>query len=230
MPTLLLTGANRGIGLGLARAYAGDGWRVIATCRDPAAARELSDLAAASAGRVTVHALDVTDGAAVTALARQRKGEAIDVLLNNAGVGESGYAFGKTDYTAWAHTLDANAMGPQRMAEAFADSVARSAKRTIVGITSLMGSMADNGSGGYVAYRSSKAALNMVIVTLAVDLAPRGITAIAIHPGWVKTDMGGPGAKLSVAQSVANMRKIIDRATLAESGKFFNHSGEELPW
>lgn len=230
MPTLLLTGANRGIGLGLARSYAADGWRVIATCRDPAAAHELGDLAAASQGRVTVHALDVTDGAAVTALARQLKGDALDLLLNNAGVGESGYAFGKTDYTVWAHTLDTNAMGPQRMAEAFVDHVARSAKRTMVGITSLMGSMADNGSGGYVAYRSSKAALNMVIVTLSVDLAPRGITAIAIHPGWVKTDMGGPGGKLTVAQSVANMRKVIDRAALAESGKFFNHSGEELPW
>ena len=230
MPSVLVTGANRGIGLGLARSYAGDGWRVFATCRAPRAATELTEIAAGASGRVSVHALDVTDGAGVTALAAALKSEAIDVLVNNAGVGESGYSFGATDYAAWGHTLDVNAMAPMRMAEAFVEHVARSQRRAIVAITSAMGSMADNRSGGYVAYRSSKAALNMVMVTLAVDLRPRGITAVAIHPGWVQTEMGGPGAKLTVAQSVANLRATIDKLTPAQSGKFFNHSGEEFPW
>jgi NAD(P)-dependent dehydrogenase (short-subunit alcohol dehydrogenase family) len=231
MPTLLITGANRGLGLEFVTQYAREGWRVIACCRDPGKARELQALATKKkSSAVTVHALDVSDFGAVDALSRSMPDESIDLLLNNAGVYGSREKLGKVEYEVWARTLRVNTMGPLKMVEAFVEQVARSQKKQVVNVSSLMGSIADNGSGGSYAYRSSKAALNMVTMSLSHDLQPRGIGAFVIHPGWVATDMGGPEAPTKTPDSVAGMRAVIAKATLADSGKFFDWEGNVLPW
>src|SRR5262245_55992476 len=145
-------------------------------------------------------------------------------------MGADGQTIGKIDYDAWAKVLDANTMGPMRVSEAFVDKVARSKRKLIVTLTSGMGSIGDNTSGGAFAYRSSKAAVNMVMRSLAIDLAPRGITCVVINPGWVRTDMGGAHATLTPAESVTRLRRLIESLGLAQSGKFFNHDGREYAW
>ena len=229
--TVLVTGANRGLGLEFARQYAGDGWRVFAACRAPESARELKALESRHEDRLSVLALDVTDGAAVKAAAGRLRHEAIDLLLNNAGVGSPpGQKIGSFDYAAWLRVLDANVLGPARMVESFVENVAKSRDKRIVTVTSLMGSIADNSSGGSYAYRSSKAAVNAAMKSFAIDLAPRGITCAVVHPGWVRTDMGGAGGKLSAAESVGALRSLIDSLKREDSGKFFNYDGKSLPW
>jgi NAD(P)-dependent dehydrogenase (short-subunit alcohol dehydrogenase family) len=229
--TVLVTGANRGLGLEFARQYAEDGWRVFAACRAPDSARELKALASQHADRLSVLALDVTDGAAAKAAAGRLRNEAIDLLLNNAGVGSPpGQKIGSFDYAAWLRVLDANVLGPARMVESLVENVAKSRDKRIVTVTSLMGSIADNSSGGSYAYRSSKAAVNAAMKSFAIDLAPRGITCAVVHPGWVRTDMGGAGGKLSAAESVGALRSLIDSLKRADSGKFFNYDGKPLPW
>jgi NAD(P)-dependent dehydrogenase (short-subunit alcohol dehydrogenase family) len=231
MPTVLITGANRGLGLEFARQYAAEGWQVFAACRAPKGAKELQQLAAESGGHVHVLEIDVTDAASVRAAAAGLKGEAIDLLLNNAGVGAPpGQQLGKLDYAAWARVLDTNSLGPMRVVEAFLENVAKSHVKQVVTITSGMGSIADNTSGGSYAYRSSKAAVNMVMKSLSVDLAPRGITCVVMHPGWVRTDMGGSSGKLSPPESIKAMRSVIAALRLEDSGKFLNYTGKPYPW
>ena len=226
MPSVLVTGSNRGIGLEFVRQYAAEGWRVHATCRRPEAADALNALS----GDIAVHRLDVTDEAARAALADALSGEALDLLLNNAGIYGSRQDFGAIDHDGWARVLEVNAIAPIALAERFLPHLARGKGRKIAFITSQMGSIADNGSGGYYAYRSSKAALNAAVRSLAIDLAPRGIVAVLLHPGWVRTDMGGPNARLDPETSVANMRRMIERAGPRQSGRFLAHDGRELPW
>jgi NAD(P)-dependent dehydrogenase (short-subunit alcohol dehydrogenase family) len=231
MPSTLITGANRGLGLEFARQYLADGWQVYAGCRDPDFASELLPLANASDEKLQILALDVTDPVRVQAAAAELDGQAIDLLLNNAGVGgPRGQTIGNIDYEAWAKVLNVNTMGPLRVSEAFIDHVARSERKLIVTLTSGMGSIADNTSGGSIAYRSSKAAVNMVMRSLAVDLAPHGITCVVVNPGWVLTDMGGPHASLTTAESVTMLRRLIARLGPAQSGKFFNYDGREYAW
>jgi NAD(P)-dependent dehydrogenase (short-subunit alcohol dehydrogenase family) len=231
MPSVLITGANRGLGLEFARQYLDDGWQVFAACRDPASASELRRLADPSDDKLRIMALDVTDPMSIQATAAELKGQAIDLLLNNAGVmGTQGQTIGNIDYETWAKVLDVNTLGPMRVSEAFVDHVARSERKLIVTLTSGMGSIADNTSGGSVAYRSSKAAVNMVTRSLAIDLAPRGITCVVVNPGWVLTEMGGPHARITPAESVRRMRDLIATLGPARSGRFFNHDGREYPW
>ena len=226
-PTVLITGANRGLGLEFARQFAADGWHVIATCRQPNAAKALM----AIKGDMRVRALDTTDPAQVGALARALKSEAIDLLINNAGIyGPRKVAFGRVDKDSWREVLEVNVMGPLMVSEALADHVARSTRKTVVTLTSMMGSIALNESGGSYIYRSSKAALNMVMKGLSVSLKPRGITVALIHPGWVRTDMGGASAQLSAEESVTAMRRIIDNLKPDDNGGFFNYDGKEIPW
>jgi NAD(P)-dependent dehydrogenase (short-subunit alcohol dehydrogenase family) len=232
MPAILITGANRGLGLEFARQYAADGWRVFATCRDPVSASNLKNLADASNGAMEIVALDVADLASIKAAARRFDGAPIDVLLNGAGVmgPRQQQQFGRIDYTAWIDVLDINTLGPMRVSEAFIEHVARSDRKLIVTITSGMGSLADNTSGGWIAYRTSKAAVNMVMRSLAIDLAPRGISCVVVNPGWVRTDMGGPTATLSPQESITAMKRLIERLGPNQSGKFFNYNGREYPW
>lgn len=226
MPTILITGANRGIGLELAKQYAGDGWSVIATARDPKAADGLKALK----GDIRIEALEVTDEQQIQALARKLDGLAIDVLLNNAGMLTGYESFGATDTQSWLKTLHVNSIAPLKLMEALVEHVARSKQKKIVSISSGMGSMGGHASSGAYAYRSSKAALNMVTVTAANELRPRGISVAVVSPGWVRTDMGGAGAALDVKESAAGIRKAIDKLNVGISGQFFNYSGENLPW
>ncbi|HLP99287.1 MAG TPA: SDR family oxidoreductase [Sideroxyarcus sp.] len=233
MKTLLITGANRGIGLEFCKQYAAAGWRVLACCREPDKAEALKQLAAHHPDLIQLHALDVADHAQIEQLAHTLSGEAIDLLINNAGVypaSDKRGGFGHTDYAEWIAAFNINTMAPLKMVEAFIEQIARSQQKLIVTITSQMGSIDDNGSGGSYLYRSSKAAANMVVKSLAVDLKGRGITAVAFHPGWVKTDMGGPNAMISTEQSVADMRKVIAGLTLADTGKFIGNDGVVIPW
>lgn len=231
MPNILITGANRGLGLEFARQYAADGWQVYATCRDPNSASELRRLAEAKNKEMQIMALDVTDLASINAAATKLEGQPIDLLLNNAGVGgPRNQAIGNIDYDAWARVLDVNTLGPLRVSEAFVDNVALSERKLIVTLTSGMGSIADNTSGGAFAYRSSKAAVNMVMRSLAIDLAPRRITCVVVNPGWVQTDMGGPHGNQTPAESVTKLRRLIGDLEPAHSGRFFNHNGREFAW
>jgi NAD(P)-dependent dehydrogenase (short-subunit alcohol dehydrogenase family) len=227
MPTCLITGASRGIGLEFAKQYLAEGWSVHASCREPQRADELARLT----GPIEVHALDVTDFARIEALARRLEGVAIDLLINNAGVyGPRVVPYDFVDYGAWADVLRTNAMAPLKMSAVFSKHVARSQHRTIASLTSLMGSIGDNTSGGAYIYRSSKAALNAVMKSLAIDLRGKEITVVVLHPGWVRTDMGGSGATLEVSESVAAMRALIASLSLKDSGAFYNYDGTELPW
>ena len=231
MPSVLITGANRGLGLEFARQYAADDWQVYAGYRDLSSASKLRRSANTSENKIRIMALDVTDPAGIKAASAELDGQAIDVIINNAGVmGAQGQTIGNIDYKAWANVLDVNTMGPMRISEAFVDHVARSQRKLIVTLTSGMGSITDNTSGGSIAYRSSKAAVNMVMRSLAIDLAPRGITCVVVNPGWVLTDMGGPQATMTPAESVKKMRDLIETLGPAQSGQFFNHDGREYPW
>ena len=230
MPIVLITGASRGIGLEFARSFAADGWWVLAGCRQPDRAHDLKALAADSNGAVRVHRLDVTDGLRVEALARELAGDPIDILLNNAGIMGPQTGFGETDYDEWLPVFAVNTLAPMRMAERFVEHVAGSERKLIVNISSRMGSIEENTSGGNYIYRSSKAALNMVAKGLSLDLAPRGITVAVFHPGWVKTDMGGQNALITPAESVAGMRAVIDGLTPKDTGSFHAYDGSGIPW
>jgi len=223
MPTVLVTGCDTGLGVEFARQYAADGWTVIATCLDPNGARETR----AVAGDVRAMKLDVSDLGAIDALADELRGEPIDVLISNAGIGRPHPPFGKTDYALWHRMLDVNLIGPMRLAEAFVDHVAASPMKVMAFVSSRMGSMALNLTGGSYAYRSSKAGLNAVVRSLAVDLAPREILVLALHPGWAKTE---PGARIDVDRSVAGMRAIIERCSRHETGSFLAFNDTPLPW
>jgi len=230
MLSTLITGANRGLGLEFTRQYLADGWRVYAACRDPASASELCRLTEGS-DKLRLLAMDVTDQASINAAVVELDDQAIDLLLNNAGIiGPRGQTIGNIDYEAWAEVFAVNTMGPMRVSEAFVEHVARSDRKLIVTLTSGVGSLADNTSGGSIVYRSSKAAVNMVMRSLAIDLAPRGITCVVVNPGWVRTEMGGPNASLEPSESISRLRRLIATLGPEQSGKFFNHTGHEYPW
>jgi NAD(P)-dependent dehydrogenase (short-subunit alcohol dehydrogenase family) len=231
MSTILITGANRGLGLEFTRQYLTDGHAVIAACRNPGAARSLHQLERDYRGALTLVEVDVADTASVKRAAALVQTPAIDILINCAGVfGGHGQTIGSIDYNEWMRVLEVNVLGAMRMCEAFLDRVSQSERRLIVTITSGMGSLADNTSGGYIAYRTSKAAVNMAMRTAAIDLKPRGLSCVVLNPGWVKTDMGGPNAKLSPEESVGAMRSIISKLGPNDSGRFYNYDGREYPW
>ncbi len=229
MSSVLITGANRGLGLEFVRQYNADGWRVYACCRKPADAAELKAIADGSE-RVSVHALDVADHDAVDALAKELEGESLDVLLNNAGAFGDRAGFGASDYETWTRMFRVNSLGPMKMAEAFVRHLERGEQKVVASVTSKMGSIGDNTSGSYYIYRSTKAALNMITKSMSLDLKGRGVSAVVLHPGWVKTDMGGAGAPLDPPESVSGMRKVLAELSLETSGTFFNYDGTEIPW
>jgi NAD(P)-dependent dehydrogenase (short-subunit alcohol dehydrogenase family) len=238
MPSILVTGANRGLGLEFVRQYAADGWRVYACCRDPGASPALRDLAAGSGGRVSVHTLSIGDAASVKALAGGLKGQPIDILLNNAGTyglkgfaegGMQAQAFGSMEYDGWEHAFAINTMAPLRLIEALIDNVAASDQKKIFTISSSMGSIAAP-PGGHLAYGSTKAAVNFVMTTLALELRGKGVTVMSLHPGWVETDMGGATAPLKPSESIAGLKAVMNGASLATSGQFVGWDGNQVPW
>ena len=227
MPSVLITGANRGLGLEFTRQYAADGWRVFAACRDPAGARDL----AAVEGDVSAETLDVDDGPQVAALANKLSGQPIDVLINNAGIyGPKDVTRDTVVYDAWGQVFRTNAMSPLAVSAAFAANVAQGGQKKIITLSSIMGSIAENDSSGDFIYRSSKAAVNAVMKSLAGDLKSEGITVVVLHPGWVRTDMGGPDAAIEAPESVTGMRAVIAGLKESDSGRFLNYDGTKIPW
>jgi NAD(P)-dependent dehydrogenase (short-subunit alcohol dehydrogenase family) len=229
--TVLITGANRGLGLELARQYAADGWRVIACCRRPDEAGELQGIGREGSGGVSIHRLDVTRPEQIAALQKELAGQPIDLLFNNAGVsGGKRQEFGEVTTEPWLAAFQTNTIGPLLMVQAFAGQVATSDRKVIACMGTQMASIGDNRSGNSYTYRSTKAALHMVVKSLAVDLRPKGIIAVVLHPGWVQTDMGGAGAILKPAESVRGLRRVLASLTPEDSGRFLDYTGRELPW
>ena len=230
MKTVLVTGANRGIGLEHARRYASRGVKVYATSRDPDSAEDLDRLAAEKKGLVTVLPYDAANGDAPRKLKAAIGDAPLDLLLANAGMMGDRKGFGSTSADNIMQVFAINAVAPLKLAEAFADNVAASDRKLIAFQSSKMGSIDDNGSGGSYSYRLGKVGLNMVARTVARDLASRGIVAVALHPGWVKTRMGGPSGLISVEQCVEAQQRLFDKLTPAMSGRFWNYDGAEIPW
>ena len=230
MNTILITGSNRGIGLELVKHYASNGWQVHACCRNPDNADALQKLAT-EFSLITVHALDVINASQLSALSEQLQDTPIDILFNNAGVyGPNDANFGNTDTEEWLTCLHINTIAPLKVCEAFINNVEKSELKIIAAMSSKMGSMADNGSGGSYVYRSSKAALNAAMVSAAIDLKPKKIKVAILHPGWVKTDMGGPNAEINTEQCVKQLRTTLGKMTLQNSGNFFEIDGSTIPW
>lgn len=228
---MLVTGANRGLGLEWARQYAEAGWRVYASCRRPEEARELNALAGRHP-QLSVHRLDVTDSEQLRTLQLDLEEARIDVLLNNAGVYLDKFMgdLGGIDYEIWLRTFAVNTLGAVRVTEALAGQVAASEKKRVVAISSHMGSIAEIAAPGNYAYRSSKAALNAAMKGLSHALAQRGIGVLLLHPGWVRTRMGGPDAPLTPAQSVHGMRALMENFRPEMNTRFFRYDGTEIPW
>jgi NAD(P)-dependent dehydrogenase (short-subunit alcohol dehydrogenase family) len=230
--SILVTGSSRGLGLEWVRQYAAAGWRVYATCRQPEAAEDLQRLAEQHS-QVSVHRLDVTDAAQLTALSGELADAALDLLVNNAGVYFERWGkdrLGSIDYDDWAETFRVNVLGAVRVTEALADHLARAERGLVTAISSHMGCIGDISSPNDYAYRSSKAALNAAFRGLAYELGQRQIGVLLLHPGWVRTRMGGDSAPVTVEESVRGMREQLGRFTPDHSGRFYKYDGRELPW
>jgi NAD(P)-dependent dehydrogenase (short-subunit alcohol dehydrogenase family) len=231
MKTVLITGANRGIGLQHATSFAERGIHVFAAARAPDQADELIALASRHVGRITVVGYDGAHPMASARLKAAIGDTPIDLLLANAGaMGGNSQSFGSVDVEDVLQLVRINSLAPLKLVEALADNVAKSEGKLIAFQSSEMGSIGDNNSGGYYAYRVSKAALNMIAKGVANDLRSRDVIAVALHPGWVKTRMGGSSAPITAEESVAGQQRLFDRLTLADSGHFFNYDGKQLPW
>lgn len=227
MATYLITGANRGIGLELARQLKAAGHAVIGTAREPGEARQLRDVAD------RVLRLDIADAPSVRAMAAELGETPIDVLVNNAAVGMDKSGFDELDMDRLERDISLNSVGTMRVTQALMRNLRAGGAKKIVGITSILGSIELTGGsmgGGSYAYRAGKAALNMLVRTLAADLAKEGFTCFVVHPGWVRTRMGGQEAPLSPQESVAGMVPVIERAGKEQNGAFLDYRGKAVAW
>ncbi len=232
MPNVLITGSSRGLGLEWARQCAERGWRVVATCRSPDSAADLQKLASQHA-KVSVHRLDVSAPDQIADLAKLLQGESLDLLVNNAAVYFEHFGrdpVGSIDYDAWQETFRVNTLGPMRVTEALLPQLARGERPLVLAISSNMGSIAGIDAPRNYAYRSSKAALNAAMRGLAEELRPLGIGVLLLHPGWVRTRMGGSTASMLPEESVRGMLALVDRFTLEMSGQYLRIDGTTLPW
>ncbi|MEM9208557.1 MAG: SDR family oxidoreductase [Pseudomonadota bacterium] len=222
-PTVLITGANRGLGLEFARQYAASGWSVIGTARRPAQASDLNAL------DVDVMPLDVTDKDSISALAAALGERKVDLLINNAGIFPMARTLESVDAYDYAQTLMVNTLGPVLVTQALLPNLRQGDLKRIVNITSQLGSI-ERSNGGFYGYRESKAALNMFTRTLAGELGPEGFVCLVVHPGWARTDMGGPSATQSAEEAVTGMRSVIDNLTADDNGGFIGFDGESVAW
>lgn len=229
--TYFITGCNRGLGLEFVRQLLARGQRVIATCRDIATSTDLTALTLKHSGQLSLVEMDVSDEASMREAVALLNDEAIDVFINNAGMyGPRDANFGNVDGPAMAEVLFTNAVAPVLLTQLLIDNVRKGSGKKLVYVSSKMGSIADNGRGGSYIYRSSKTALNSVVKSLALDLAPEGIATATLHPGWVRTDMGGPNGLIDAPESVSGMLNVIDGLSVANTGQFFNYDGATIAW
>ena len=247
MATLLITGANRGIGLGLVKIYLKNHWRVIATCRNPETAIDLAALKEKYAEGISIMAMDVNDQTQIDTVLKSLNTVPIDLLINNAGSVEmEKYGSGayekidgisiddpdlrKYDYQEWESVLKTNVLGPARVTGSFLDNLKQSERGIVVMMTSGLASVSNTWQAGRYAYRTSKAALNMLMRSSGEWLESFGITAVAISPGWTRTDMGGPNASNSIEQATNGVYQVITEISSDDAGKFLNFDGTTLPW
>ncbi|MGL6259914.1 SDR family oxidoreductase [Vibrio sp. WXL210] len=229
MSTVLITGANRGLGLEFVRQYLDKGWKVLAACRAPQQASQLLELS--TVGHVELLKLDVTSEKDINELGKTLEGRAIDHLILNAGVlGDECAKLGEMTQSKWLEVLNVNAVAPALLIQALRENVAASEHKTIVGISTRVASIGDNGSGNMYSYRTSKAALNQILVSAAKNLAEQGVKTVAVHPGWVQTDMGGQDATFTPQESVAGIINVAESITLETSGTFRVFDGSAIEW
>lgn len=226
--TIVITGANRGLGLEFCKQYLAEGHRIYACCRSPESAGELLKLKQQAGDRLETVPLDVTNTSQFTNLKYTLGGQTIDLLINNAGTYGERLPFGQVNEQEWLEVLRVNTIAPLMVVQELVDLMSKESK--IVLMTSKMGSIGDNTSGGSYIYRSSKAALNAVGKSLAHDLSDRGISVVLCHPGWVQTDMGGPNALINTETSIAGLRQVIEQLNQERSGQFFNYDGSSISW
>ncbi len=232
MARIVVTGASRGLGLEFVVQWLRAGHEVAALLRRPEDSAELRALAGEFGAQLSVHACDVAVPASIEAASHEvaQRWDGVDWLVNNAGVSGFRGPLVEMDFDEMASVLAINAIGPLRMTGAFLPMLRRSRDAKVVMITSRMGSIADNSSGGVYAYRMSKAALNMAGRNLMMELQGDGIAVFLMHPGWVQTDMGGAAAPLTITDSVASMIRVLDGLGMEQSGGFYDFEGNELPW
>ena len=238
MPTLLITGANRGIGFNLLKLYDADGWTIHACCRSPDSAADLKAVADATGGRIALHPLDVEDPKSIAALKESLGDTPIDMLINMAGylgnkaLTEPGglQPFGETNFEEMELAYRINCIGPLRVCESFVDNVAASDKKIIINVSSIVGSIGADSFGNFYSYRPSKTALNAITHAMSINLKDRGITVIPFHPGFTKTDMGGPTADIEVDESATGIKSVLDKVTIEDTGRYLTWEGGELPW
>ena len=226
--TVLITGANRGLGLEFVRQYSQLGFSVLACSRDPSSANELKVLQKNNSS-IEILQLDVANLNEIVSLSNILKGRSIDILINNAGIYRSG-SLRNVDTNEWIESFKINTIAPYVVIESFLDHVMKSDFKKIISITSKMGSIDDNTSGGSYIYRTSKTALNSMMRSLTHDLKSKGISTLTLHPGWVKTDMGGSNAWISSADSVTGMIKQIEKLSQKNSGQYIDYAGENIKW
>lgn len=228
METVLITGANRGIGLELAKRFLAAGHKVIATCRNPERSTELCVLA--ETAELEIHQLEVTNSESVERFSGAINHQSIDVLINNAGImGGKHQSIDDMDFSAWSEAFEVNTLAPFRLITAMRENLQQSIRPRAVTISSQMGSLSRKSKGSY-AYRSSKAAVNKVMQVLSLELEVDGIVVCPVHPGWVRTEMGGEAADISVEESAAGLFKLIDSLTMDQTGRFWTWEGKEHPW
>ena len=217
MPTVLITGANRGLGLEFAKQYAADGWSVIATCRNPIGVGELAQIE----GDIAVYGLDVNNPPSLDRFVADLDGRAIDVLINNAGVyGPKGITAKDVTVEDWMPVMQTNMMAPLFLARALLENVSKGDRKLIVNISSIMGSVEKGAAGSEYIYRSSKVALNMVMASYAQEIADTKVAVVMFHPGWVQTDMGGASATLTPTQSITGLRSSIEKLSFKDTGYY----------
>ena len=228
---ILITGANRGIGLEMVKYSTEQGWRIFACCRNPHNADDLFNIAKLSNGQISVHIADMQELSTLQALSYELRNDAIDMLVNNAGIyGSDKNKFGSVDVDSWLQAFQVNSIAPLKMVEAFSEQLRMGKRKIVACMSSKMGSMTDNGYGNSYIYRSSKAALNAVVKSLSIDLKEQGIISVALHPGWVKTEMGGPNAEISTRKCVEQLFSHLLQLNIKDSGRFIDIDGSDIPW
>ena len=230
METILVTGANRGIGLELVKQYCNQNYQVIGTYRNENTSGEFISMSR-NLNNLKVYSLDVSSDQSLKDFSSKLGDTPVDIFINNAGVfGPRDSSFNNVDERNWISVFQTNAIAPLLLTQLIIENLRNGSQKKLIYITSKMGSIDDNKSGGAYIYRSSKTALNSVVKSISLDLAKDGMKVALLHPGWVRTDMGGPNGLIDTTTSVSGMIEVIDRLSQSDSGCFFNYDGSKIPW